>query len=679
MNKWFNQQLFKAPLFTALAAGSVFASTQVDEINNTLDSVDQAQTGVSFSGEMLSRGLSSEKYGSGLNDAEPTVENHFFTQMDLSIKGRPSAETQATLIFRLHQDWNNYYDEGANPFNTRWMSYDGTIGVLGGTMDFNLGDFKFKKSPLVAWSPSLSGLEYEAEIFTRKRDEAAADRFLGDNYRHLQGINATYTLANGKGSSFAMSATGSQLRFPWWSNGIVQYDNDKVAKYLAHVDGNLTVKNLLNAGASFTSIFDVVSATRSHNRFNSTALQAVEDAHDLNYENNFVASFFGGFDWNTFEPKSNLILNARFDIALSTYRSFTDSLAQKVDTVEVIDADSTILTEIPNGDPTWVLKAEDDLKLEDGTAMLAELNVGYKMKSDVYAVKLWGINNNANFVSDLAQSQSFDAKSIFNSANRTGLYAGSNYNSMFDAIYNYAFVVSPVTERTTLETYSPAEPLADKYSGTNNYYRAQYQKNSYTGQFFTRSERESLDANTLAYFQEALPNGKATANRSGGQAELSVDALDNMLSIDGHFGQFENTESAGYGVANEFSRLGAGLVIRLGGVLDYKDGIELTGGMGMTESSIMTPEQPSIDNQSTFVSTGLKVGFLENFELISGLQVLDHDINGYSVIENIGALGLSAKLATGTYLTAEYTHIEGFSPLADYTQGISQMNLRMSF
>lgn len=691
MNNWLHQRL----VMVALLACTAFATEQTDEINAKLDSIDRAQTGVSFSGEMFSRGLSAEKYGSALNTADPSIENLFFTQMDLTLRGRPSRETQATMVFRLHQDWNNYYDEGVNPFNTRWMSYDGKIKIFDNDFTFNLGDFRFKKSPLVAYVPELTGLEYESEIFTRKREEAATDRFQGDNLRHLQGVNATYSLATGKGNRFDMTATGSQLRFPWWSNGILQYDNDDAAKYLAHVDGELTIKNLIKGGASFTSVFDVVSATRSHNRFNSTTLALVDSLAAPVYEDNFVMSMFAGFDYNEMAPQSHIVLNGRVDLAVSTYVMRGDSLASPQFEINVSEDNGTTVDKdtIPASSDRnkWILKKEPEVDLSDGIAVLAELELGYQKENDAYLVNVWGISNNAEFVSDLAQSQGMMPRSILNTANRKGLYATSNYSSMFDALYNYAFVVSPVTERNTLETDSPAEPAerAVGYNGTNNYYRAAYQKNSYTNITSSRSERQEAPA--LAYFQDVLPGGKASANRVGGQAELSIDALDNLLSVDAHYGMFENLESSqlgGSGISSaEYNRMGAGLVVRLGGVLNYRDGVELSGGMGYDEAALELLNGPSSSNRNTtFLSGGLKVGFLDSYEFIGGLQMLDHELWNYSglggrasVTESLYAAGLSAQLATGTYLSGEVSLLEGESTDVSYSQVISQLNLRMMF
>ena len=209
-----------------------------------------------------------------------------------------------------------------------------------------------------------------------------------------------------------------------------------------------------------------------------------------------------------------------------------------------------------------------EIESRDGIAILVEFNAGYKINNDSYVLRGFGLSNDDEFVSDLAQSQSFLARSILNSQ-QGGIYQGQSYNTMFDALYNHAFVVNPVTARTTMETNSPADPAQEgKYSGTNNYYRAHYDKNSYSGVNTTQEERDAQFQSLLPYFQEALPNGKASANRVGGQLALDVDALDNLISADAHFGQFENANSQQIGNVTtgimSFNRLGAGMVLRLG-------------------------------------------------------------------------------------------------------------------
>ena len=701
MKNWFAQSFLKAPLYSFLAVGAVMAASTEEvqvELSAKLDSVEQSKTGVSFEGSMKSRALSSDAYGTNVDENSPSVENLFYTQMDLAIKGRPSSETEATLIFRLHQDWNNYYDEGVNPINSRWMSYDGLI--LNKSVQFNLGDFTFKKSPLVAYNPDVDGLEYEAEVFARKREEAKSEKFLEDNKRHLQGFNATWTLNEDKPSSFAMTGTAARLRFPWWSNGVLQYDTDNVSKYLGHVDGNLNIRNAVDLGMSYSVIYDRVRTTRAHNTFNEISTTDNAAVNSAVYENNNVASLWLGYDFNQMNPSSNVILNVRADAAISEYWKGADTLSKASKVITFID--TSITGDATAGFDTTITTSRDtnfasrqhftlkEIESRDGIAILVEFNAGYKINNDSYVLRGFGLSNDDEFVSDLAQSQSFLARSILNSQ-QGGIYQGQSYNTMFDALYNHAFVVNPVTARTTMETNSPADPAQEgKYSGTNNYYRAHYDKNSYSGVNTTQEERDAQFQSLLPYFQEALPNGKASANRVGGQLALDVDALDNLISADAHFGQFENANSQQIGNVTtgimSFNRFGGGMVLRLGNVLNYADGVELSAGIGQQTSDIEFTEtletsttENSFSNESSLYSAGVKVGFLQDFELLAGYQVLDHVLAGLAVTESIVAAGVNYNMSKGSYLTAEVTQIKGESSRTEYTQLVPQMTMTVKF
>lgn len=693
MTKWLNFDTVRAVLLGAITLGTVYANEveeKQEELSNKIDSIEKSQIGVSFGGVMRSRMLGSEIYGNRVDYNNPTQENHLFSQLDFTLKGRPSTETEATLIFRLHQDYNNYYDEGVNPFNTRWMSYDGT--VFNDKLEFHIGDFRLKRSPLVTYAPGLDGLEFEPEFFTRKRQLAESERFLVDNQRHLQGFNATWTLGDVKGTDFQMSGTAARLRFPWWSNGILQYDNDDVDKYLMQAHGNLNIMNLIDGGASFTAVYDRIKSSRSHYTFNPTATAEYFNNVTPTFEDNFVTSFWVGADLNQFNPKSNLILNARADVALSNYQRSIDTYVDS-EIKKMVEGDSTFLDTVPLAQYRFELEEQETL---DGFAFLGDLSVGYQSGVNSYILNAWGIFNDENFVSDLAQSQNFMGRSIFNTNQSVSLYGNDvNYNSMFDAMYNYAFVVSPTTDRSNLETSSPVEPRGDGYNGTNNYYRVQYEKNSYTGVTMTKVERDAADAGVFAYFQQVLPNGKATANRAGGQAELDIDALDNAISFDAYYGQFANVAKAEIGATrllnSEYTRFGAGSKIRLGGLLNYNDGIELSAGYGRVESDL-TYGGNGLDINSfvgpngktqiftDLYSAGLKVGFATDFEFIGGFQYMQHDFEVSDVTEMITGLGLGYQITRGTSLTAEIVNIYGESEnFGNYNQMIPQANLTMVF
>ena len=65
------------------------------------------------------------------------------THLDFDIKARPMKHS-ARVMFRMHQNWQNFFSDISNPIFSRWISDDGNPLDM---FRFNIGDFKEKYSP----------------------------------------------------------------------------------------------------------------------------------------------------------------------------------------------------------------------------------------------------------------------------------------------------------------------------------------------------------------------------------------------------------------------------------------------------------------------------------------------------------------------------------------------------
>jgi len=154
---------------------------KLDKIQKSLENI-MAKAGISIGGEFRGQYFSSEASGDSVKTLDRKLETNEYTSVDFDIKARPNEAISARVMFRMHQNWQNFFSDISNPIFSRWISIDGNPLDM---FRFNIGDFKEKYSPLTLWAPEID-IMYEPGIFARQRQFAMDEMFLGDNYRVLQ-------------------------------------------------------------------------------------------------------------------------------------------------------------------------------------------------------------------------------------------------------------------------------------------------------------------------------------------------------------------------------------------------------------------------------------------------------------------------------------------------------------
>ena len=103
-----------------------------------------AKAGISIGGEFRSQYTGAKISGDSLDQSKRTRETNEFTSVDFDIKARPNEYISGRIVFRMHQNWQNFFSDISNPIFSRWISIDGNPMDM---FRFNIGDFKEKYSP----------------------------------------------------------------------------------------------------------------------------------------------------------------------------------------------------------------------------------------------------------------------------------------------------------------------------------------------------------------------------------------------------------------------------------------------------------------------------------------------------------------------------------------------------
>jgi len=143
----------------------------------------------------------------------------------------------------------------------------------------------------------------------------------------------------------------------------------------------------------------------------------------------------------------------------------------------------------------------------------------------------------------------------------------------------------------------------------NNYKIAQYYRNAYTQQTYTRLERREfsfLDPSV----NMALPYGYATPDRSGADADLKF-TWNKAVSLKGVFGKFSSEAGANY------TRFGGGLEVNIARLADMSSALVVSGSyeQNKEDGSVFNP-------QTNRIIAGFKVGIWRGLSLLGGFQQL---------------------------------------------------------
>ena len=589
-----------------LIAGVNADQDKLDQVQKSLDKI-MAKAGISISGEFRSQYLSSEVSG-GKVDSISTAkklrnsESNEYTSVDFDIKARPNEYVSARAMFRMHQNWQNFFSDISNPIFSRWISIDGNPMDM---FRFSVGDFKERYSPLTLWSPDIDIL-YEPYIFAKQRQMAMDELFLGDNYRVLQGVNLGFDAEVAPiFNEFHFSLIGSRLRSEETNiqNGsmvaTLLENTEIMSKYFVGGNLDLTFMKGISVGGTYLYLFDHKGSYKGSDTIADTLAQhttvmSLRPSVDI-----------GKFIGNTDVFQFNVGAEAAFSFDNKT--TFTSA------------------------------------KFEDSTTMGTALDVGAKLgltPNNNFGIKLNGsfISNDKDFRNELAQTPSFiGGRRILNTESDKDTTTPSHY-STFDALYHSVF------------KFVPSE-------GTNGWAKAPYMKTAYFRGIMTQGELYNVQFDPAV--QLVMPFGPATANRSGLDADLKLTALEGGLEASGLISMLSDKNADLDLAGNElpktkYSQMGGGLKVDIGKLVKIKNTLAISGsyvGSSATKGEGAAKEKISSD----FVNFGTHLQIWKRLWTNEGLQIItnkyvfgDANLEEYTMTN--WSAGLEWKVADGASL-----------------------------
>jgi hypothetical protein len=649
------------------------------------------ELGVTVQGKASSRFLQSALGGRSARISQPTHENLAYSRADVEFLARPSAATAGRLEFRLHQDWENYYDEGPNPLLARWFDFTGTL--WDGRVKFGLGDFHGLYSPLTLYSPGLD-IPYEPEIFAARRQMAMDEWHLADHGLPLQGLNVAYADGWPGGFGLQAGAIASRLRTGGASQSTWLFWTDDVEKLMGAGYVKARLFGGLEIGATRVQIVDPVPTSRSLNN------EYVQVTPAALYEDVAVTAGNLAFDAKRFLEGGPFSLKLGAEFARSDYmpaHDVADTLGLRLERRLKQDGSPDSVQV-----PILGLRLVKDKELKDD-ALRAALHAGYRDAGPGpfgLALDLAFLKNGKDYVNDVAQSPVFLGRRILNSANQVGGFGG--YNT-FDALYDNVYTVDPVTNVNTSEFWFQDTKA---YNGTNNWYRAPQFKNSYGNTVMTKTERDQAAAFMDPQVQLLYPFGPATPNRQGVDASLSARAWDGKLEASALFASLEepdpaSPDAATMGPAQSFGRLGGGLKAQVGRLLGLGRRITVSAGYVADRArkpaySFQDTAYAAAEVESALSSAGLYASVWKGLALSAGYQrIRSNPYRGYTVAATTNtktpdqadltqgnwAVGLEYRIAAGVYVTAEYgaMSLEEAESGTGFSQDLASAGLLVGF
>ncbi|HEX3020394.1 MAG TPA: hypothetical protein VHP36_08820 [Chitinispirillaceae bacterium] len=551
---------------------------KLDKIQKTLDNI-MAKAGISIGGEFRSQYLSSTISGDSVKSTDRKTETNEYTSVDFDIKARPNEAISARVMFRMHQNWQNFYSDISNPIFSRWISIDGNpLGMF----RFGIGSIKEKYSPLTLWAPEIE-IMYEPNIFARQRKIAMDEMFQGENYRVLQGFNFGFDAEVAPlFNEFHFGFVGARLMNTETSLGsnsqvTLYIQKADMAKYFVGSNLDLTFLKGINLGGTWIEIFD-----------NRNSFRGSDTTADTLAQKTAILSVRPGIDiGKTFGMPELLTLKLSSEIAVS----LDDTVA--FDSIGVDDNNKAIKDFIYPG--TIIGKAINiagTLGINPGEAFGLELNASI-------------IANDEKYRNIMAQSPTFTGTRILN-VEADGY---KKFYSPFDALYNQVFKFTPV-------------------NNTNGWQKAPYMKTSYTNSIFFQDSLRNFQNVFDPSVQLVMPFGPATPNRLGFSSNGKVSLINNGIELKGMVTVLNQMNAEVYEdftfAKTEFSQFGGGAKIDISKMVQaIKYPMELSGSMVMSKASNGT-EGNSFEITSAMTNLGLYYQFWKRMSLLGGLQIINN-------------------------------------------------------
>ena len=712
MKKTMNmKKTFAAILAASMAASAASVVENQELIESKVDSAN-AKRGVEITGSIravaqTSR-FSTDNDPTGINHM-PNVEKDEFVTGDLNFGFRPWENVRANATLRLEAGMQEYFASAAKSISVAWLNAEGNIG---NNVYWVVGDFRQAYSPLTLFLPSLD-IMYEPQIFARKRYMAEHEQFIEGNQRNLQGGNFQFRTSNGEIRAeglFARLNRTAVLDLGGAEGNILPNDEVWGASQSANMDkyvfaGNvewLPLDRTLYLGATGMAIMDNEDSytyTYRHpdNNVDKSYEQVSINPYEPNPQRTVVVSGRLGADVASLMSNKNLILDVTGEFAMSNDKVYTaDSvlayqkdengnyvLEDAVDPVTGAAIQKFVAAKNEDEENYLELNGfnEEDQK---GMALLVNANVGYKTEDWGARVAIDFVMNDSAWFNNLAQSPRFFAQRIQNSDKdgQTVKYGvNSPLYSSFDALYNFSPKFSPVA--TTLNTNDDAF----KGSDVNSYNIANYNKNSWTTNVYTRNQLALLEHLSDLALQMSLPNGLATANRVGARVNLIANAKD-FLEVQGLFSMFNQVKGqyfTTHAIANEmlytttlgykaakYMEFGGGAKIDVFKLLGFNKPLEISGSYKHSERSVDTDNWVEVglldqtsEIKSDFINAGLYVQYLPRLGFNAGFQMINTEYsnasNAYTALAPLmkgkqmqWMVGLDYNIASNAWLAVNF-------------------------
>jgi hypothetical protein len=691
-------------LASSLATADDIAAQQ-EALNNSLDSLDNAQAGFTITGEAEAKWQQSTLSGDivypalaedgvtpivGVSESvaekSASVENQAFTAMDLWMIARPSYDSRLKVGIRLHQDWQKSYAEGPNPYLIHWFSYEGEITS---DLSFYLGDLYLDGySPLVSYTHIAKPLQ-EAKIFADKRAAVMAERNLDAddaNRRLVQGLNAVYNHeSEGLFERISAQADIGRLRNIAKKSDQIWYDFDEADRYT--YGGGFGIELLgMTLEAAHRSVVDRVKS--SHNFITYHATDAI-DYYIREFETNRVNQV--AFSYNIGHTlKADFSAGINADFAVSNYREDWDVLREEY--VPTIRGESSMGYDA-EGNTEWdyyyheYLLEEQSYRKETvqdiaGQALRAGVYMKLPRKNVNLDLKVDYLNNDKNFQSDMAQSPGWKAQQVLN----TDSYGLANFSTTFESMYNSLYRVEALTAANSLQ-----DPAFNYEALYNNVEREHFFRNAYNNVIYTRSEREDMQGAAPFWgdgLDLAMSYGPATPNRNG--FDLSVNSAFWNNTLEGNVKittvkEIENEELERFGFADQlvtYSDIAAGGALHIAPMLGLQMPLTLRGSYQIEEKTTEVNMAYKMDRLVAGADIGLG---LKGLELLAGYQLLNGnaDYALYTHKEELLALGLKYQLAKGSYVTGEWGYLKSHTAVGDVSfdanRDLASVELKVAF
>ena len=678
---------------TALALSSGLAAASVADNQEAIESkVDSANAhrGLEVTGAV--RGVAQASYFNTDQDTYgknimPDVERNEFVNADFNFGFRPWESVRANAMLRLYAGMQDYFASAAKIIEVPWLNVEGQIG---NNFYWVVGDFRQQYSPLTLFAPDVD-IMYEPTVFARKRHMAEKQQLLEGNQRNLQGINLQFRAdlndifgqVRAEGI-FARVNRAQAIDLSGAEGNILPNDSVPGATQASNTDKFLLAGNLellplkKNAylGGTMMYIFDNEdSYTYTYRHFNDEGELSinVDDPYmiddinpfELQPQKTFILAGRVGGDVAGMLGNKNLILDATAELAMSMDKVKTMSYVFEdgdngTGTAADYDLDGDLESLVLNPDGTPSMKETSETN--NGLALNATLNVGYK--TDSWGVRLIGdvIFNDSLWTNNLAQSPKFFAQRVLNSdydGNTVKYSVNSPLYTTFDALYNFAPKFSPVA--VSLKT----DDNGFKAGQTDSYNAAPYNKNSWTANVYSKAQIALLQAMADPALQLVLPNGKASANREGGRANLVFNVGD-WFEAQGLFSIYTQVAPL-YGFGDvSYMEFGGGLKADVFKVLGFKKPLEISGSYKHSERTMefdptiispLTGYTAPMDGKAVFktdfINAGLYVQYLPRLGITAGFQMINMELNDKQQQQSLvdyGAVAVTAPLVKGTQM-----------------------------